>query len=279
MRHFFMLLGFALWVLLAGCGDRDISRGEPFYRRGMTLEASQNYPEAIQAYLQCVGRQPDHVAACYRLAYLNDNQIKDGTELALHYYRRYLELDPHGKEAQTVRRRIEALQQQWLGKLAAAYPDMLPKAWDKKLTATYITKAEAQRQRQQLERQIDALRTENVMLRQRQEVIANKTVPEPGETTTPAPAKEPEPAESQEPGSEPAPTVALPGVLRFHLVQPNDNLSSISRKYYGSIRHWRVILEHNKALLRGSEKNLQPGMRLEIPPLDEKPAVPPDPVG
>ena len=279
MCHLFKFFGLALWLLLAGCGDRGANRGEPFYRRGLSLEAGRNYPGAIQSYLTCVGRQPDHATACYRLAYLNDSQTNNGTELAVHYYRRYLELEPQGKEAKTAQRRLETMQQQLLAKLAVAYPEMMPKAWDKKLASSYVSKDEADRQRRQMERQMDALRADNADLRRRNEALASRPVPEPAEPVKPPPAKEPDPEVAKEPQEEPAPTAVLTGVLRFHIVQPNDNLSTISRKYYGTIRHWRLILERNKELLRGAEKNLRPGMRLEIPPLDEKPAAVPEPVG
>jgi hypothetical protein len=223
--------------------------------------------------LTCIGRQPDHAAACCRLASLSDLQTKDGAELAIHYYRRYLELDPRGKEARTVRQRLAVIEQEMLEKLAAAYPNTTPTAWDRRLASSYVPKEEAARLRQQN----DSLRADNADLRRRNEAFARKPVSEEPEIARPQPSKEPVAAkETEDPV---APTAVLTGVLRFHIVLPNDNLSSISRKYYGTVRHWRLILEHNKELLRGSEKNLQPGMRLEIPPLEEKPAAVPEPVG
>lgn len=62
---------------------------------------------------------------------------------------------------------------------------------------------------------------------------------------------------------------ALPATPCDYIVQPGDTLSAISRHFYGTIRHWRRILEANPGL---SERNLRVGRRIRIPSNPEPPA-------
>ncbi len=57
---------------------------------------------------------------------------------------------------------------------------------------------------------------------------------------------------------------------RSYLVQAGDTLGTISRKVYGSSRHWKRILEANKDILSGPE-TMRAGMRLRLP---EQPRTP-----
>lgn len=53
----------------------------------------------------------------------------------------------------------------------------------------------------------------------------------------------------------------------FHTVVSGDTLSGISKKYYGSWKHYPVIFEANKPMLSDPNK-IYPGQVLRIPPLD-----------
>ena len=52
-------------------------------------------------------------------------------------------------------------------------------------------------------------------------------------------------------------------------VAAGDSLSKIAKQYYGSYDLWTAILNANEAALQGNAKNLQQGMTLEIPSLDD----------
>jgi len=51
---------------------------------------------------------------------------------------------------------------------------------------------------------------------------------------------------------------------RIHIVQKGDTLSSISAKYYGSVRQWRKIVAANRDNLP-DPNHLTPGSKLLIP--------------
>jgi nucleoid-associated protein YgaU len=79
-------------------------------------------------------------------------------------------------------------------------------------------------------------------------------IPLPGPTAKPLPTPPPT-------FTEPAP--APSSETRTHVVAKGEILSDISKKYYGSSKHWRTIAEANNV----KEDGLKPGMKLTIPPL------------
>jgi LysM repeat protein len=50
----------------------------------------------------------------------------------------------------------------------------------------------------------------------------------------------------------------------IHVVAPDETLSKISQRYYGTSSQWQKILQANSAILKAPEK-IKPGMRLVIP--------------
>lgn len=70
-----------------------------------------------------------------------------------------------------------------------------------------------------------------------------------------------------QPKPEPKPE---PSKGKTYTAQRRDTLGRISRKVYGSSRHWKTILKANHKVLRGNEKRLKPGMTLVIPKLKKK---------
>jgi nucleoid-associated protein YgaU len=51
---------------------------------------------------------------------------------------------------------------------------------------------------------------------------------------------------------------------KFHIVREGDTLSEISRKYYGSVNKWRMILKANQSVIEDVNR-LRPGTKLIIP--------------
>jgi len=61
-------------------------------------------------------------------------------------------------------------------------------------------------------------------------------------------------------------------IIAKHTVESGQTLSNVALKYYNHATppYWKLLLEVNKALLKGDEKNIRAGMELEIPELPEK---------
>ncbi len=57
--------------------------------------------------------------------------------------------------------------------------------------------------------------------------------------------------------------ISVPAGWKVHVVQQNDILGDISKKYYGTTRYWPLIQEKNPGI---NPKNLRIGQQLRIPP-------------
>lgn len=60
-----------------------------------------------------------------------------------------------------------------------------------------------------------------------------------------------------------------PDLITTHTVESGETLSHVALKYYkhATPPYWKFLLEHNKEVLKGDEKNVLTGMKLEIPEL------------
>jgi nucleoid-associated protein YgaU len=65
---------------------------------------------------------------------------------------------------------------------------------------------------------------------------------------------------------------AEPVIMKTHKVEAGETLSHIALKYYNHATppYWKLLLEHNTEILKGSEKNVRTGMELVIPELPEE---------
>lgn len=78
-------------------------------------------------------------------------------------------------------------------------------------------------------------------------------------------AQQPDP-----PRAEPPKQPQGPAIIAEHTVEAGEVLGEISRRYYGSSSHWRVIFEFNRDALRiESEREIRPGHVLQIPALPD----------
>ena len=67
----------------------------------------------------------------------------------------------------------------------------------------------------------------------------------------------------------PASVPAAPVVK--HVWSNKDTYADLAFKYYGSIKepYWRLIYEHNKAIIGEHPNNIKVGLEIEIPPLPD----------
>jgi chromosome segregation ATPase len=67
--------------------------------------------------------------------------------------------------------------------------------------------------------------------------------------------------------------LAEPKIITEYTVASDDeSLSHVALKFYkhATPPYWKYLLEHNKEVLKGSEKNIYKGLKLEIPELPEE---------
>ncbi len=75
----------------------------------------------------------------------------------------------------------------------------------------------------------------------------------------------------QKPAEEDQPTSATTAGIK-HVWTSEDTYASLAQKYYGSFEepYWRLIYEHNKAIIGSHPNDIRVGLEIEIPPLPEE---------
>lgn len=63
-----------------------------------------------------------------------------------------------------------------------------------------------------------------------------------------------------------------PEIIATHTVKSGETLSHVALKYYNHATppYWKYLLEHNNEALKGNERNVREGMKLEIPELPDE---------
>jgi len=69
----------------------------------------------------------------------------------------------------------------------------------------------------------------------------------------------------------PTPSPAAAPVIK-HVWTSEDTYADLAFKFYGSIKepYWRLIYEHNKAIIGNHPNDIRVGLEIEIPPLPDE---------
>lgn len=113
LRHTLSALLALAALLGAGCGRGDnlaysAEADDPLYQQGQQLKKLNRASEALNAFLKVIEKRGEQGApeSNLEVAIIYDQQIKDPIE-AIHYFRKFLDLEPNSQQAPFVRQRVE----------------------------------------------------------------------------------------------------------------------------------------------------------------------------
>jgi len=206
-----------LAVCCCGCipGDAHVDEEkDPHFQRGRNLVNGQDFKGAVQEFEKALDSNPRSAAAHFELGWLYEEKVGDFAA-AIYHYQRYLELQPDSERSQAidVPGRIRGCKQRLAN---TEFP--LPNS-------------------QNLQREVDRLTAENMLLRQQLDVIRSQAaahaniVPPRIETVTVAPtaavvAPTSRVVQVQAPAAKPA-----EGHPRVHIVKGGETITSIAAQY------------------------------------------------
>lgn len=75
---------------------------EMHYNMGVLFTQNKNYPLAVKEFLRALDFDPNNVKAHYNLGYIYSEQM-DKHDEAMSHFEKYLELNPDGKESESIR--------------------------------------------------------------------------------------------------------------------------------------------------------------------------------
>lgn len=242
-----LLLLLSLSSLGTGCFNRaDVELGpeeqERSFQRGRQMLREGREADALRDFLRVIELRPGNAAESHlEAAEIYLNYLNDPIE-AIYHYRRYLLQSPDSPQKELVRGRKLAAQREFARTLPARPGGI------------------GSEERNQLMYQIERLQRENEQLREslttarreRDRLIAQ----------TSGPSREAQQRVTQNRLEESSEERSF----RIHRVVAGDTLYGLSSQYYGSARHFRLILQANRNILADENAILRPGMELRIPP-------------
>jgi tetratricopeptide (TPR) repeat protein len=239
----------SLLFLLVGCDDtvpglpRSLETEEPDFKQGQLFQKQGESRKALECYLKVIdarrGAAESHLEAGRLCSELNDPLP------AIYHYNQYIRLKPTSEQRKIVEQMIRTAEKQYMQQLPGRpmEPDAVGSG--------------------DLQEQLRKLRTENDKLKRE---ITDLTRGQPRAATPPgAPTPPVATAVTERPANATAAPAATSGrAFATYVVGRNDNLSSISRKAYGTSARANDILKANSHQI-SSPNALKIGMTLVIP--------------
>jgi tetratricopeptide (TPR) repeat protein len=248
-RQFTLLL---LCLAMAGCRPGMSGKGDeqkdPYFLAGKNHLQGRDYPAAIEMFEKALDVNPRSASAHFELGVLYEQQQSDYAS-ALYHYQKAVALRPDLISADLARQRIQECKRE--------------------LAKTVITPVSTQN----LQRDVDALRVENQLLKQQLQAWQNYYAGRGANPTSitqnpPASAPVPTPVQAARPDPPPVTPVAnsTPRVInppisnRLHTVGSGETLAGIARRYNVKLS---ALQSANPTM---DAKRLRPGQALVIPP-------------
>jgi tetratricopeptide (TPR) repeat protein len=190
------VVALCLALCCGGCIPADSHLDEekdPHFQHGRNLVNGQDFKGAVEEFEKALETNPRSAAAHFELGWLYENKVNDYAA-AIYHYQRYLQLQPDSDRSQAidVKERIRGCKQQLAN---SEFP--LPNS-------------------QNLQREVDRLTAENLLLRQQLDAGRSQAAAVPAPAAAPAPAPAPKPA------------AAHP---KCHIVKERDTINSIAAQY------------------------------------------------
>lgn len=223
-----------LTFLISSCSPPN-EKAHPAYIKAEKEMKSENYAVAAEGYQEylCFNRRSP--ITHYKLAKLYGDNL-DNPFLSAYHFREYLKYEPQSPDKEAIEAWIVAADKKFARKIQEQYPE------DFVSQAEYLTLKENQ---EKLINYVLKLKKQNAELLKKQQV-------ETAVGTGGSKARET--------------LVKADGVQEIYTVQPGDNLQKISRNAYGTSKHYKLIFEANRDIMK-SESELKVGQKLQIPKL------------
>lgn len=216
-------------MLFTSCDNSHDADGKhPFFIKAENLYNDGKYNEAIPFYQKYLDINSKSSKANYRLANIFQ-QEKDYIK-AVFYYEKYLALNPNSSDKEIVEKWIHASKESLAKQLSKQYSD----------NSGIVNENETEMAKENK-------RLQNLASKQ------NNTLQETEFTT-----HEVNVLNKKQP---------LP-VVKYYTIKEGDNFQRISRKFYGSSKYYKVIIDANKDILKGTTV-LKIGEKIIIPSLIE----------
>ncbi len=218
------------FIVFVSCDNSYDNDGKhPFFVKAENFYNDGKYDESIPLYQKYLDINPKSSRANYRLA--NIFQQKKNYIRAVFYYEKYLTLKPNSSDKEIIEKWIQASKESLSKQLSEQYPD------SSRVNADKAEMATLKKENEQLQ---------SLILKQKGESPATPQAPVI-ETASDNVKKE-----------------KYPLTVKYYTVQEGDSFQKISRRFYGSSKYYKLLIDANKDTLKGSTV-LKIGNKIIIP--------------
>ncbi|MBE6406675.1 MAG: LysM peptidoglycan-binding domain-containing protein [Lentisphaerae bacterium] len=254
-------------IIMVGCGDYvGKEKSHPLFVKAGASQAAGNYKEAAQFYEDFLYVCPKSPLAHLELAKVYGDNLDDPFR-AMYHYEKYLELSPTSPDAADVKKFSAACRKRVYEKLVKDYQTINAEQvqqeaaeYKKKMDEYVAYSNKLLEQNEKMKKMIRSGKvTREVSVRPLRAVEAPKNEDDPFSDATVDVR-----TERKDPVTQPKVNTGV----REYTVVAGDTLTRISRKFYGTTRHWRAIKNANPGKI-GNNDGLRIGVKLQIPDIGE----------
>ncbi len=270
-----LLMISAAALLLAGCNDYvGKEKSHPLFIKAGKEKSAGSYKEAARCYEEFLLICPKSSLTHHELGNLYSDFLNEPLK-GVYHYRKWMEMNPDDKtNFEDVRILAETAQKNLFKQLKEEYKDSaearqaqeeVQKLRDELAQAQNNLK-QSEEQNQKMKETLQAIKTEREKLnaqtaaQNKQKLAAAQNAGKQEKNAGTAKKTE---------VKTPAGQSSAAAGAKTYTVQRGDTLSKISRKCYGSTRHYRLIVEANSGKI-GPKMQIRVGQVLVIPPLKKQ---------
>ena len=278
---FSIILLFVSLCLSVSCKKNSIDGRHPLFVKAQKCFEKGEYTNATKLYENYLKINPDSAKTTYQLAVIYQEQCK--YIKAIFYYEKYLALEPDSSDKEIIEKWISSSKEQLLRELEKKITDT------RKKTNTAIISSN-DREKELLE-ELKHLKTKNkemrsFIIRHKKSIFEARKFSKLDRN--PLSLKLNSESKHTTSQNKNKPTYTYSGIAKktdknnttnqikvhrtaqknmgalSYTIEPGDTLYGISKKFYGTVKFYKLIIEKNKKQLNSSTK-LLPGNKLIIP--------------
>ena len=261
-----------LVVCLCGCdsGETKKSESHPILHKADLFRAKRNYKEAIKYYKKYLELNPKSGYIHLKLASIYDENLKDPYS-AIYHYREFLELSRNEQEKNEVKLWIELCERRVVSEKQKLSLVELPKNTDNLPART--PQIELQPKTPSVAKEVVPAKVEEQIVKTEEKVTQIQVVQQtPAPKTIEVPPAPPQKVVEEIKKVEEPKKVSTPVAEnekdefpKEYIIKRGDTLSGISKKFYGTTRHYKKIMQANN-IVRAND--LKIGKKIIIPKID-----------
>jgi len=287
-KHQYMLLALLSLLWISGCKDKQNEAGNPKFIRAKKLNERDKYPEAVAAFNEYLLVNPRSVKTHMFLADLYYDHMEDPLN-AIYHYRRVLILDPNTEEKEVIGKYLQNAETKYYKSLEERYADagdigVLEEELEEMKVRAKKYYTAAVKLNKMYKAKVKELAVKDTQLKAKDKQLSDFKRMSAASSKRSAVEREPskgvlpelkQPVRRSTSTSSKREIASKPQVVQprgpvktpsTYVIQPGDNLMLISKKVYGTTKHFKKIFQANLRVIP-STSQLKVGQRIVIPKL------------